>query len=328
MRAVRWHPSGDVTLDEVDVPSNEANEIRVRVQACGVCRSDLHFIDRLWKAQRTEDERVPGHEIAGVVDACGAAVDGPIVGSRVVLAYTRSCGGCAGCRRGLSCETAARIGFAAPGGYAEYVVVPAAAAVPLPDELRFVDAAPLACAGATAVYVCRRAGMSDGDDVTVIGCGGVGLALVQVGRSYGATVTAVDSVEEKLPAAVALGAAHAQVAGETLRPADVVLDTATTAASIEVGIKSLRYGGRHVMVGLPRGRVTPDVGRLLWKHAALTTCLNSTYADLVEAVRLAAAGELRIPVADVLPLERFQDALHALAANQPVGRLILAPCGA
>jgi D-arabinose 1-dehydrogenase-like Zn-dependent alcohol dehydrogenase len=81
-------------------------------------------------------------------------------------------------------------------------------------------------------------------------------------------------------------------------------------------------------VGLPSGHVTPDVGRLLWKHAALTTCLNSTYDDLVEAVRLAAAGELQIPVADVLPLERFREALQALAGNQPVGRLVLAPRGA
>ncbi|NVN42208.1 alcohol dehydrogenase catalytic domain-containing protein, partial [Ameyamaea chiangmaiensis] len=187
-RSVRYlGPGQPFALRAVAVPQPEAGEVRVRVAACGVCRTDLHLRDGLLDLGRRDF--AVGHEIAGVVEATGPGVDPARVGQRVVVYYYVGCGHCRYCRVGdahLCPQPRAQPGFSSDGGYADYVVVPDVTCVPVPDGIPLTQAAPVGCAGSTAVHAGRLADIRPGDWVVVNGLGGVGAALAQYARHAGA----------------------------------------------------------------------------------------------------------------------------------------------
>ncbi|OMQ16207.1 hypothetical protein A7K94_0204085 [Modestobacter sp. VKM Ac-2676] len=181
MLAARFHAAHQqLALDDVPVPEPGPDEVRVRIGAAGVCGTELHFTDGLYAPARTPTTL--GHEAAGTVEAVGSAVTGWSPGDRVAVYYYLFCGACRWCLRGrqnLCLAPRGVLAFAADGAFAEQLVVPAHCLVRLPDELSFEQAAPLCCAGTTAVHALTEAAVEPGDLLVIMGSGGVGLAAVQ-----------------------------------------------------------------------------------------------------------------------------------------------------
>ncbi len=177
MRAVQvTSPKGLLELVEREIPPLRAGSVRVKVQACGICHSDSLTKEGLWPG--LQYPRVPGHEIAGIVDAVGTGVAGWTPGQRVGVGWHGGhCGHCDSCRRGdfVTCHVAPQVpGVTYDGGYADYTIVPATALAPIPEGLSAVDAAPLMCAGITTFNSLRNSGTRLGDTVAVLGVGGLG----------------------------------------------------------------------------------------------------------------------------------------------------------
>ena len=177
MRAVQVpKPDGPFELVEREIPTPGAGSVRIRVQACGICHSDSLTKEGTWPGIRYP--RVPGHEIAGVIDAVGPGVAGWAPGQRVGIGWHGGhCGYCDSCRRGdfVTCQVAPQVpGIAYDGGYADYVIVPAGALAAIPDGLSPVETGPLMCAGITTFNALRHSGARPGDTVAVLGIGGLG----------------------------------------------------------------------------------------------------------------------------------------------------------
>jgi propanol-preferring alcohol dehydrogenase len=336
MLAARYHAAGrPLALDDVPVPVPGPDEVRVRVRAAGVCGTELHFTDGLYAPSRTP--MTLGHEAAGTVDAVGSAVTGWAEGDRVAVYYYLFCGSCRWCLRGrqnLCLAPRGVLAFAADGAFAEHVVVPAHCLVRLPEEVDFRSAAPLCCAGTTAVHALAEAAASPGEVVVVLGAGGVGLATVQEARRRGASVVAVSRDARRRQAALAAGAVSAvppaDVADAVSRlsggqGADVVVELAGVTATLELATAVLGRRGRLVLVGYSADSLTVSPLSMVVSEQRVISSVGNTLAELEDAVALAAAGQLTPPVADTLPLSSVNEALDRLRAGDVTGRLVLEP---
>jgi propanol-preferring alcohol dehydrogenase len=230
----------------------------------------------------------------------------------------------------------AEYGFVSDGGFAEHVRVPARNAVPLPDAVSDVAAAPIGCGVTTAVHACRLAGVGLGDWAVVLGVGAVGYGLVQVARLRGARVIAVGRSEAKLERARALGAeATVRAGAEDVasraraltggRGADVVFELVATRETMAASVAALGKRGRLVFVGYSRDAFQVHPIQLVVNEQLVTASVGNTLAELREAVELVASGRVRTVVDRTLPLERFQEGLDATAAGALVGRAVLTP---
>jgi D-arabinose 1-dehydrogenase-like Zn-dependent alcohol dehydrogenase len=333
---VRFSGQGSaLSVDDVARPEPGPGQVLVEVAAAGVCGTELHFLDGLLSPATTPITL--GHEVAGTVAALGEGVDDVAVGDRVAVHYFHSCGQCGQCTRGDDHLCDAPLGFLAfvtDGGFADYVVVPARSAVPVPDEVELVDAAPLCCSGTTAVHAVRVADVTAGDVAVVYGTGGVGLALVQVLRSAGARVIAVARGAERLALARELGAETVQagevdVAQEVRRltdgaGADVVFELVGTAETGAAALACLGKRGALVYIGYSFDSVTLSPLSLVVPEQRILTSVGNRRAELVEALALAAAGRLRTQV-ETRPLAQAAEALEDLRHGRVVGRLVLVP---
>ena len=201
-------PGAPLELVEREIPAPGAGSVRIKVQACGVCHSDSLTKEGLWPG--IAYPRVPGHEIAGIIDAVGAGVAGWTAGQRVGVGWHGGhCGYCDSCRRGdfVTCQNAPQIpGITYDGGYAEFVIAPASALALIPQELSPVDAAPLMCAGITTYNALRNSGARPGDTVAVLGLGGLGHLAVQFAVKMGFRTVGIARGQDKEPLARKLGA--------------------------------------------------------------------------------------------------------------------------
>jgi alcohol dehydrogenase/propanol-preferring alcohol dehydrogenase len=249
-----------LVLEERPTPDAGAGEVRVRVRACGVCHSDHFVTDALWPG--LELPRVPGHEVAGVVDAVGEGVTVLGPGDRVGLGWHGGHDGtCDPCQRGkfIHCENARITGISFDGGYGEFVVAPAVALARIPEGMDFTDAAPLLCAGVTTFNALRNAGARSGDLVGIQGLGGLGHLGVQFARAMGFEVVAISRGADKEPFAAELGAHHyidtqSEDLGERLGGlggARVILATAPNAAAISGLVPGLGLEGCLLIVAAP-----------------------------------------------------------------------------
>src|SRR5216683_7623740 len=209
MRAVQVsRPKGPFELVEREIPEPGAGSIRIKVQACGICHSDMYTKEGLYPG--IQYPRVPGHEVAGVIDALGSGVAQWKVGQRVGVGWHGGhCGYCDSCRRGdfLTCQVARQVpGITYDGGYADYVVVPAEALALIPGELSALEAGPLMCAGITTFNALRHSGARPGDLVAVLGIGGLGHLGIQFANKFGYQVVAISRGKESEPLARKLGA--------------------------------------------------------------------------------------------------------------------------
>ncbi|TAM59827.1 alcohol dehydrogenase [bacterium] len=333
MRAMVLESFGaPLQLRELPDPVPGPGEALVRVQACGVCASDLKLVSGALAG--TPLPHVPGHEIAGVVAALGPGVSSPRVGERVACYFYLSCGQCRNCRagRGTVClASAGRIGFELDGGLAELVRVPAALCLPVPEAV-IPEAAAVAMDAIATPYhaLVTRGRLAAAETVAIVGVGGLGLHGVELAHCAGAQVIAIDVAEERLALARELGADLTVRAGSAQWPApslvaDLVLDTAVSSQTLAGDLALLRPGGRLVLVGYKPGLTAG------WDTAALVlneiTVLPARAAGRDECERvldLLARRCIRAVIDRRYELQAANQAFEALRGGALNGRAVVA----
>lgn len=267
MRAVQVsRPGGPFEMVERDIPQPGPRQVRIKVQACGLCHSDVLTKEGLYPG--LQYPRVPGHEIAGVIDAVGAEVPRWKTGQRVGVGWMGSyCGYCDSCRRGdfITCANLGVSGITMDGGYADYVIVPFEALSLIPDALTPIEAGPLMCAGVTTYNSLRNSGTLPGETVAILGIGGLGHLGVQFSAKMGYRTIAIARGKDKEPLARQLGAHHyidsqsgdVSAALQKLGGAKIVLATATNAEAMSATIGGLAVDGRLIVLGA-------DLNRCSW----------------------------------------------------------------
>ncbi|NUU06227.1 zinc-dependent alcohol dehydrogenase [Leifsonia sp. C5G2] len=321
-----------LTLENRPIPSPGPGQVLVRLEACGLCHTDIHAIDGDWPV-KPGLPFVPGHEGVGIVERLGDGVTTRKVGQRVALPWLGyACGECRYCIDGREnlCERQHNTGYSVDGGYAEYTLADARFASPVPDGVSPLDAAPLTCAGVTTYAAVKNAHVVPGERVAVFGIGGLGHLAVQYARLVGAQVVAVDITEEKLELAVELGADHAVNAAEVdpveaihhLGGADVAIVLAVAPAVFDQAFRSLNRGGRLVLVSLPaEGTLTIPVFDTVLKGISVIGSIVGTRQDLAEVFALHAAGRTRV-VAEPRDLSDVNDAVGEVLAGEVPARLV------
>lgn len=338
MRAVQFHgPQQPLTVEEIEPPVPPPGHVLVAVEAAGVCGTELHFRDGLLTPAKTPI--VPGHEVAGTIARLGENVSGWGAGDRVAVHYFHPCRHCRPCRTGLEhlCdEPEGFLAFVTDGCFAEYVSVPASALVAIPDTLSAAEAAPLCCSATTALHAFGIAELAVGDSAVVYGCGGVGLALVQILTLAGVRTLAVSRSAAKLAAARDLGAdvtidASLGAVGEQVkdatggRGADAVFELVGTAETMPESVAALAKRGRLVFVGYSFDALEISPLSLVVPELSIRTSVGNTYAELADVLALAADGRLRPVIHELAALEDADRVLDDLAAGRVIGRSVLAP---
>ena len=330
MRAVQvTTPGGNFEVVERDVPQPGHWQVLVRTAACGVCHSDV-----MTKAgMAPEYPRVPGHEVAGTVEAVGEGVPHWRVGQRVGIGwFGGACFTCTPCRKGdfISCVEGRVTGLSADGGYADYVLAPADALAAVPDELSDEEAAPLMCAGVTTFNGLRESGARSGDLVAVIGLGGLGHLGVQFAARMGFEVVAIARGEEKGEFAHQLGAHHyldsTQVdvaAGlSRLGGAATVLSTVTDSAATTAAVGGLAPRGRLVVVGVPQQPLQLSAADLIPASRLVAGHASGTAKDSEDTLRFAALTGVR-PMVETTPLAEAEQAFERMMSGQARFRVVL-----
>lgn len=319
------------------VPEPGPGEVRVRVQACGVCGSDVFLQDGGFSESPLPI--VPGHEAAGVVDAVGPGVDDIEIGTVVAVYYISTPPGDAWAAAGVPNRSPAvrRMGVDVDGAFAEFVVRPRESLIVPPRPLPAPELAVLTDAVATPLHALRRiAKLRAGETVAVIGIGGIGSNAVQLAKTYGATVIAISRSEGKLELARALGSDHVVAAAGDVAAAvrkvtagvgaDVVLQCADSAEAYELALNLAAPGGRVVLIGSSASPFRVQPMQVIWSELALLGSRGFVPADIEEAIELRLDGRLSLDhlVNVIRPLEEAQEALDDLRAGRTL-RTILTP---
>ncbi|MBF5033187.1 MULTISPECIES: alcohol dehydrogenase AdhP [unclassified Micromonospora] len=322
-------------ITERPVPEVGPGEILVRVEASGLCHTDIHAARGEWPV-KPAPPFVPGHEGVGLVERVGPGVTEHAVGDRVALPWLGwACGTCAYCVTGWEtlCESQRNTGYSIDGAHAEYAVASARYAVRVPDGVDPFEAAPLTCAGVTTYKAVKVAGVRPGERVAIFGIGGLGHLAQQYAQIFGAETVAVDVTAEKLELATSLGAAHTVDAATTdpveritaLGGVDVAIVLAASPRVIEQAHRSLRRGGRLVLVSLPADNaITLPVFETVLKGITVLGSIVGTRADLAEVFALHAAGRTRV-VYETRKLDDINDAVDDVLAGRVAARLVLQP---
>lgn len=307
------------------VPEPGPGEVRVRVEACGVCRTDLHVIEGELAPQRPEI--VPGHQIVGRVDACGAGVGEPRLGDRVGVAWLRrSCGACRFCARGDEnlCLAPRFTGWHDDGGFAEFAVAPAEFVYALDPKLAARDVAPLLCAGIIGWRAFTRSRVRPGGRLGLWGFGASAHIVIQIARHHGCEVFAFSRAPEHAAFARALGAAWAGGSFEAPpAPLDAAIVFAPAGELVPAALERLDRGGTLALAGIHMSDVPAlEYQRHLFQERTLTSVTANTRAD--GRALLALAAEIPIRTATTLyPLERANEALLDLAEDRIRGAAVL-----
>ena len=309
MRAIQLIGPGR-PLEERDLPDPDPGpgEVAVQVRAAGICRSDVHYRSGFPSAGPLP--MAPGHEVAGVIAAVGDGVSPDRIGERVCLHYQVSCGDCEYCVRGSEqfCPTGTMLGKSRPGGYAEYVVLPARNAFVLPGEISFEHGAVMMCSSATSFHALRKGRMEPGETVAVFGVGGLGMSAIQIALAWGASVVyAVDINPAKLELAERLGAVPVDARESTSGlAADVALELIGLRATLRQAIECLRPFGRAVVVGLCGEPVEfMPYEEMITREAEIIGSADHLAQELPVLLDMARRGDLALGdvVTDRVPLE-------------------------
>ena len=332
MRAVQVsRPNGPLELVERDVPTPPPGHVRIKVDACGICHSDVLTKDGTFPG--IEYPRVPGHEIAGSIDAVAPDVPRLRPGQRVGVGWNGGyCGYCGACRRGafFACETATRItGITADGGYADYAIARAEAVAVLPDGLSPVEAAPLMCAGLTTFNALRNSGARAGDLVAILGVGGLGHLGVQFAAKMGFRTVAIARGKDKEPLARDLGAwryvdsrtTDPAAALRELGGARVVLATVTDGPAMTATVGGLGPHGTLMVLGAPPS-LEVSAFALIAGQRSVEGWYSGTAIDSEETLAFSALAGVR-PMTEVFPLARAAEAYERMMSGQARFRVVL-----
>ncbi len=341
LKAMRLHEYKEpLKLDEVDIPEVGPKDALIKVQACGVCHTDVHLSHGNLTTEKFGGKRpwILGHEIAGKVHEIGSEVTAFNLNDLVLIdswaAY--ACGSCILCRTGFenSCKLNGPIGFARDGGYAEYIVVPEKALINIGD-LKPEDVAPLSCCGVTSYRALRKAKVTPSDTIVVYGAGGTGSFAIQIAKAMGASVIAIDLTEEKLEMAKKLGADYVvdgnkdpvsevlKITGE--KGVNVVVDFVGFEQTYGNGLKMLTNLSRLVVVGVGPGplKIVPDDA--VNYELTIMGVKVGTHKELVDLVSLAKKGTIKSITTKTFKLEEANIALEQLMQGQILGRSVLKP---
>lgn len=320
-------------IQELPIPEPGPGQLLVQIEYSGLCHTDIHAAHGDWPAKPLPPF-IPGHEGIGIVAKKGAGAGGPAQGSRVAVAWLGSaCGHCRACIGGWEtlCESQQNSGYSINGTFAEYVVVDAAFATPVPDGISARDAAPLTCAGVTTYKAIKVAGVAPAETVAVFGIGGLGHLALQYARIAGAFVIGVDIQEDKLRMATELGADHVVNARVTdpveaiqaLGGADVAVALAASPASFDQALRSLRRGGRLVCVALPAddGALNVPIFDLVLGGKSIIGSIVGTRNDLSDVFALHAAGRTRVIIAD-RKLDQVNESIADVLSGHIAARVV------
>lgn len=332
MRAVQVsRAGGPLEVVERDVPDPGRGEVRIRVQACGICHSDAITKDGGFPGLAYP--RVPGHEVVGVVDALGADVARLAVGERVGVGWNGGwCGRCDPCRRGdfFACQTSTRVtGITGDGGYAEYMTAPQEAVAHIPDELAAADAAPLLCAGLTTFNALRNSGARGGDVVAVLGLGGLGHLGVQYAAKMGFRTVAIARGRDKEPLAHQLGAVRyvdstsedPAAALSALGGARVVLATVTNGEAMSATIGGLAPRGKLMVLGAPPS-LEASAFALIAGQRAIQGWYSGVSVEAEDTLAFSVLAGVR-SMNEVYPLERAPEAYERMIGGKARFRVVL-----
>jgi D-arabinose 1-dehydrogenase-like Zn-dependent alcohol dehydrogenase len=324
-------PGEGFQVVEREIPTPGAGQVRIKVQACGICHSDVLTVDGLWPG--IQYPRVPGHEVAGVIDAVGDGVSAWRKGQRVGVGWH---GGhdntCRECRRGdfKNCQNFQIPGISYDGGYQQYMVAPVEALVSIPDSLTDVDAAPLLCAGITTYNALRHSGALPGDLVAVQGIGGLGHLGIQFANKFGYKVAAVGRGPENATLAKKLGASvyidsKATNAAEELQKlggAKVILATAPSSKAMSELINGLGPNGKLIVIGATFDPIEVSPVQLITGSKSIQGWAAGTAADSEDTLKFAELSGVR-PMIETFPLEKAAEAYARMLSGKAEFRVVL-----
>jgi D-arabinose 1-dehydrogenase-like Zn-dependent alcohol dehydrogenase len=323
--------NGAFELVERDIPNPGTRQVRVKVQACGICHSDS--FTKMGAFPGIKFPRVPGHEVVGILDALGADVPEWKVGARVGVGWHGGhCGHCHSCRRGdfLTCSTGQIPGISYDGGYAQYMIAPFEALAAIPEELSSEQAAPLLCAGITTYNALRNSGARAGDLVAVQGIGGLGHLGVQFAAKMGYRTVAVARGADKGPLARKLGAHHyidstqQSVAEELtkLGGAHLILATLTDAKSMSDAVGGLGIGGKLMVIGASMQPLEVSALALIGARRSIAGWPSGTSADSEDTLDFSVMTNIR-PMIETFPLARAAEAYDRMMSGKARFRVVL-----
>jgi len=325
-------------IEDAPVPEPGPGEVLVKVAGCGVCHTDLHYLDHGTPTFK-EPPFILGHEISGTVAALGDGTKGFKVGDPLIIPAVLTCGKCSACRAGREniCQTMLMLGNHMNGGYAEYVAVPTKDLIPVPSDLPLVSCCIIADALSTPFHaVVNRGEVKPGDVVAVFGCGGVGINVVQFAALAGAKVIAVDLQDEKLEVARKLGAADVvnardenlvKVIRKKTGGCDIAFEAIGKPAVMLQAMNVLNPGGRFVMVGYSPDDVALPASRIMFREMEIRGSLGCRPLDYHRIVALVKQGRINLDslISNRYPLEQINDAFDDLRGGKPVIRNVVVP---
>jgi D-arabinose 1-dehydrogenase-like Zn-dependent alcohol dehydrogenase len=332
MRVVQVpHPNGPFQLVERPIPEPGAGAVRIKVQACGICHSDS--VTKEGSVPGLQYPRVPGHEVVGLIDALGPGVAGWEPGQRAGVGwYGGHCGYCDSCRRGdfITCQNGQIAGVSYDGGYADYMIAPAATLASIPEELSAVEAAPLMCAGITTFNALRHSGARPGDLVAVLGIGGLGHLGVQFAAKMGFKTIAIARGRDKEPLAKQLGAWHyldsqsQDPAAELskLGGAKAILATATSSKAMSAVAGGLGVDGKLIIIGATMEPLDIPPLALIMRRLSIMGWPSGTSIDSQDTLAFSVLTGVR-SMNEVFPLERAAEAYERMMSGRARFRVVL-----
>lgn len=332
MRAVQVSKAGGaLELVEREIPKPGAGQVLIKVQACGICHSDSLVKEGHWPG--VQYPRIPGHEVAGVIESVGEGVNAWKPGQRVGVGwYNSHCTECTSCRRGdfVTCERGSITGILVDGGYADYMVAPAQALALIPDDLNAADAGPLLCAGITTFNALRNSDARPGDLVAILGVGGLGHLGVQFARRMGFNTVAIARGTDKEKLARDLGAHHyidstsTDVAEELkkLGGAKVVLATATNSDAMAATVGGLGVDGTLIVVGAPAEPFSVNVLQMIPARLAIKAWASGTAIDSEDTLKFSVLTNVR-SMNEEYPLEKATEAYDRMMSGKAKFRVVL-----
>jgi D-arabinose 1-dehydrogenase-like Zn-dependent alcohol dehydrogenase len=332
MKAAQIPKAGaDFQIVEREIPKPGAGEVLIKVQACGVCHSDMFTKEGAWPG--IQYPRVPGHEVAGLIDELGDGVSGWTKGQRIGVGWHGGHDGtCLQCRRGDfgNCQNLKIAGISYDGGYQQYMVAPAEALTAMPESLSDAEAAPLLCAGITTFNALRHSGAGPGDLVAVLGIGGLGHLGIQWANKFGYKVAAIGRGSESAALAKKLGASvyidnkvtNVATALQKLGGAQVILATAPSSKAMSEVIDGLAPNGKLMVVGATMDPIEVTPVQLISGSRAIQGWASGTPADAEDTLRFAELTGVR-PMIETYPLEKAAEAYARMMSGKAQFRVVL-----
>jgi D-arabinose 1-dehydrogenase-like Zn-dependent alcohol dehydrogenase len=324
-------PGGPFQIVDREIPTPKPDWVRIRVQACGVCHSDSLAKEGGWPG--LQYPRVPGHEVAGVIDEIGSAVTTWKKGQRVGVGwYGGHCGVCIACRRGslLTCRIGGITGFTHDGGYSEYMVAPAQTLAAIPDGLTPEEAAPLMCAGITTFNALRHSGALPGDLVAIQAIGGLGHLALQYASKFGYRTVAISRGDDAKDLALKLGA-HAYINSDSTDPAEelqrmggakVILSTAPSGKAMSAVINGLDDYGTLMVIGASMDPIQVPPALLLTKFRSIRGWASGLATDSEDTLGFSEASGVRAMI-EKYPLDQVQQAYDRMMSGKAHFRVVL-----